>query len=188
MRKFFSYMFAGVLVSSLGVIACSDDATGDDDTTSSSSSSGGSSGASSSSGGKSSSSSGGSTSSSGGSSSGGTESDVEITSFTLTPTTATVDEVTTLTFELKYTGTAPTTAQGQVQLTLAYGGPEGAEEPVLGTLTGDPSSTAGDIKGSIPFTAKAAGAYQFALGFDLDGDQTTTDDQILPTPVIVTAE
>ena len=194
MRKFFPYMMAGILVSSLSVFACTTTTTSSDDDDDDATSSGSTSkdGGTSSSGGKtssSSSSSGGKSSSSGGggSSSGSAAPVFDVTSLTVSPTTATVGTEATHTFELSYTG-SPADADGKVLIIYGLAGaPDGLDEnatPVSDLTTEDPTEE-GKVTGSFKVNAPLAGTYKVAIGFDGDQDQTTTEDQKVATADIV---
>lgn len=197
MRKFFSYMFAGALVSSMAVFACSSDSTSDDDAdddTTSSSSSSGDGGRTSSSGGSSSGGSSSSSSSSSGSSNGGTPADnLELTGLTIDPDTAVVGTEATHTFRLEFTGTP---ALDDQQRFVFLGGlsavPDGVTQDqadgAVSELALDQQTEEGLVTGSFKFEAPAAGEYTVVFGFDDDADQATNGNTVTGATVTATAD
>ena len=191
MRKFLSYMFAGALVSSLSVLACSSDSTrddGDDDDTTSSSSGAAADGGSSS--GKTGSSSSGGGSSSGGSSSssGSTTPEFELTGMTIAPATAKVGTASNHTFELTYTGN-PANAEGRVSLLFGLAGqPAGVTASPFTANDFDDLTEDGKVTGTFTINPTVAGTYKIAAGFDADQDEATKDDQVVETADLVVSE
>ncbi len=186
MHKFFSYIAAGVLLSSLGVFACSTTTTtsdDDDDDTTSSSGDGGRTSSSGDGGRTSSSGDGGRATSSSSGSSSGSAAVFDVTSVTVNPATAATAVEGTFTFELIYTGN-PGDAAGNVAIIYGVTPPTGGEAVEITGLAAEPATEAGKLTGTFKMTPPVAGDYEVAIGFDGDQDVATTNDQKIGTDTV----